>query len=349
MNTHTANGMKICANCVLPASFPGVSFNEENVCNHCRKFNGRQDRLPDEKKKCKQKFLELLNQVVRKQRHQAVRGARRSYDVLMSYSGGKDSTYTMCLFKNKYKLRVLAVTVDNGFLSETTVRNIRTVTDELGVDHLFFRPGWKHLKRIFATAAERELYAKKSLERASTICTSCMSIVKSFCLKTAIEMEIPLVGYGWSPGQAPLESAIMKNNPAFIRSAQQAIVKPLRDIIGCEIEAYFLNETHYTGADRHPYNVHPLAWEPYSERAIVEDIKKVGWTPPPDTDSNSTNCLLNAFANDIHIKRYGFHPYVWEIANMVREGVMTREDGYNKIYDEQNDEFVASARQKLFP
>jgi tRNA(Ile)-lysidine synthase TilS/MesJ len=340
--------MKICTKCVLPASFPGVSFNEESLCNHCQKFNGKQERLPDEKKKYKQKFLELLNQVIKKKRTQAVRGAKRSYDVLMSYSGGKDSTYTLCLFRNKYKLRVLAVTVDNNFLSETAVRNIKTVTDELGTDHLLFKPGWRHLKKIFAAATERELYAKKALERASTVCTSCMGIVKSFCLKTAIEMDIPLIGYGWSPGQAPLESAIMKNNPAFIRTTQQAIMKPLREIAGNEIEAYFLNETHYANADRLPYNVHPLAWELYSESAIVEEIKKIGWVPPQDTDSNSTNCVLNAFANDVHIRRYGFHPYVWEIANMVREGVMTREEGYKKIYEEQNASFIENARDKLF-
>jgi hypothetical protein len=174
-----------------------------------------------------------------------------------------------------------------------------------------------------------------------------MGIVKAVCLKTAIEMDIPMIGYGWSPGQAPVESAIMKNNPAFVRSAQQAILKPLRDIAGSEIEAYFLNETHFADPDRMPYNVHPLAWEQYSESDIIEEIGKLGWVAPEDTDSNSTNCLLNAFANDVHIRRYGFHPYVWEIANMVREGVMTRDEGYHKIYAEQNMLFVQWAQERL--
>jgi len=267
--------------------------------------------------------------------------------VLMSYSGGKDSTYTMWLLKSKYKLRVLALTVDNNFLSPAATANIRTVTDELGIDHMLFRPGWKNLRKLFSAAAERELYSRKSLERASTICTSCMGIVKSLCLKTAIEMDIPLIGYGWSPGQAPLESALMKNNAAFMRTTQQAVLKPLREVVGSEIDAYFLNETHYADPDRLPYNVHPLAWEHYNEGAIIEEIGKMGWTAPRDTDSNSTNCLLNAFANDVHLKRYGFHPYVWEIANLVREGVMARDEGYRKIYEEQNEAFIAAARQKL--
>jgi hypothetical protein len=100
--------------------------------------------------------------------------------------------------------------------------------------------------------------------------------------------------------------------------------------------------------DRFPYNVHPLAWEFYDENTITNEIKKLGWEAPKDTDTNSTNCLLNAFANSVHIDRYGFHPYVWEIANMVREGVMTREDGYKKIYTDQPLILIEMAKDKLF-
>jgi predicted PP-loop superfamily ATPase len=338
--------MKICSNCILPASFPGVTFNDDGLCNHCRKFDGKKEKLSDEKRKYKQKFLELVHQQVIRHRIPG-KAPKRPYDVLVSYSGGKDSTYTLHLLKHKYRLRVLAVTVDNSFVSETARSNIRKVTDHLAVDHLFFKPAWKHLKKIFSAAVEQELYSKKALERASTICTSCMGIVKSFCLKTAVDMNIPLIGYGWSPGQAPLESAIMKNNPAFVKTAQQAIMKPLKDIIGNDIEAYFLNEAHYADGERLPYNVHPLAWEQYNETMIVEEIRKLGWEQPRDTDSNSTNCLLNAFANHVHITRYGFHPYVWEIANMVREGIMARDEGYKKIYEEQNEEFIKSVQEKL--
>jgi hypothetical protein len=254
----------------------------------------------------------------------------------------------MSLLKNKYRLKILAVSLDNGFISETAVANIKKITDKLGIDHIFFKPGWETLKKIFSKAAAEELYSKKSLERASTICTSCMGIVKSLCLKMAIEMDIPMIGYGWSPGQAPVQSSIMKNNPSLIRMAQQAILNPLRKIAGDEIEVYFLHEKHYSDPEKFPFNVHPMAWEFYNENMIMNEIKKLGWVAPEDTDSNSSNCLLNAFANDVHIKRYGFHPYVWEIANMVRDGVMARKEGYEKIYQEQSADLINIAKGKLF-
>jgi hypothetical protein len=334
--------MKICNICILPETFPGISFNAEEVCNHCQRFDGMGLKLSEDKKRYEQKFFDLLNQTRNSQ------PVTRSYDILMAYSGGKDSTYTLSLLRNKYKLKVLAVSFDNGFISETAIANIKTVTDKLGVDHIFFKPEWGILKKIFSMAANQELYAKKTLERASTICTSCIGLVKSICLKMAIEQDIPMVGFGWSPGQAPVQSSIMKNNPSLIRMAQQAIMNPLREIAGDGINPYFLQEKHYLQADRFPYNVHLMAWEFYDEDMMLDEIKKYGWIAPKDTDSNSTNCLLNAFANEIHIKKYGFHPYAWEIANMVRQGIMTREEGYKKIYSEQPVNLIRIAKEKLF-
>ncbi len=338
---------KLCTKCILPETFPGISFDEAGVCNICRKSDGKEATLDQNKKIYEHKFLDLLNTLGINADHAAPSPDRPAYDILMAYSGGKDSTYTIGLLKLKYGLRVLALTFDNGFISDTASSNIKKVTEHLGIDHIIFKPKWGILKKVFSAAIEHELYSKKSLERASTICTSCIGLVKSVCLKTSIEQNIPMIGYGWSPGQAPLQSAIMKNNPALSRMSQQAILKPLREVAGEDIEVYFLQERHYSSPDKFPYNIHPMAWEFYNEEMILNEIKQYGWEAPSDTDSNSTNCLLNAYANDVHLRRYKFHPYVWEIANMVREGVMTREDGYRKIYGEQSSELIIMAQRRL--
>jgi hypothetical protein len=144
-----------------------------------------------------------------------------------------------------------------------------------------------------------------------------------------------------------MESSIMKNNPALIKMAQQAIQQPMRTVVADGVDAYFLQAKHYAVPERFPYNVHPMAWEYYNEDMIVKDIGQYGWAAPKDTDSNSSNCLLNAYANDLHIKKYGFHPYVWEIANMVRDGVMPREEGYEKIYGKQPEGLIQIAKQRL--
>jgi hypothetical protein len=38
-------------------------------------------------------------------------------------------------------------------------------------------------------------------------------LVKFTGLKIALEKQIPIMAWGWSPGQAPIRSSIMKINP----------------------------------------------------------------------------------------------------------------------------------------
>jgi predicted PP-loop superfamily ATPase len=289
------------------------------------------------------KYRNRLDRLIR-----SVKDGDAVYDAIVAYSGGKDSTYTLKLLKNRYNLRLLALTFDNHFISQTAWENINKATDELQIDCIRFRPPWLLVKTLFSRAAKEDIFPIPTLLRASAICTACIGIIKSITLKTALEMSIPLVGFGWSPGQAPIQSAIMKTNPALIRQTQSAIKKvyPYEIIHG--MEQYFIPEVYYeTYKERFPYNIHPLAFFYYNEEEIKIELNDLGWQAPMDTDTNSTNCLLNAFANQCHIERHGFHPYVWEIANMVRQGVMKRDEGVEKIYTDQNQQMVQYAKERL--
>ena len=328
--------MKLCTQCILPETFPGISFNNAGVCNHCQRYRGKQANQA-QKEKYEAKFVKLLDEHKKTGTH----------DVIVAYSGGKDSTYTLDVFVNRYKLRVLALVLDNTFISPKALENIQLVCENLGVDNMIVRPNPQMLHKIFATAANRELYSVKTLERASTICTSCISFVKGIVLRTALEKEIPFIGYGWSPGQAPVQASVMRTNAILMQNTQKATLQPLLDIAGDSILPFFVTDKQFQEEGKFPWNVHPLAFLPYDEEKIVERIKQYGWEKPDDTDPNSSNCLLNAYANHIHRERYNFHPYVWEIANMVREGVMSREEGLEKIEPDEVAHMVAYSKEIL--
>lgn len=328
--------MKICSNCVLPETFPGISFDSRGVCNFCQEFKGK-EHLEKEKEKYLQKFQELL---VRFQNSS-------SYDALMAYSGGKDSTYTLSLLKEKYDLKILALTFDNGFLSEQAFKNIRQVVENLGVDHIFFKPDFSLLKKIFLTGTKEDIFSRKTLDRASTICTSCMGIVKFTTLRLALEKKIPFITYGWSPGQAPISASIFKNNPSMLKGMQNAIKEPLFRIAGEKINPYFLEENHFEQKEDFPYNISPLAFLEYDEKKIFKKIEKLGWNMPVDTDSNSTNCLLNSFANLVHKQRFGFHPYAFELAKLVREGYLEREEALKRLEQAEDQNTVELVKKKL--
>ena len=328
--------MKICTKCVLPETFPGIRFNDEGVCNQCLEHKTSANE-PAKQAEYRNKFAALIEENRKK-------GA---YDALMCYSGGKDSSYTLAVLKEKYSLNVLAVSIDNGFVPEQTYKNISSVTENLGVDHLFFKPRFDILTRIFRYCASNDVYPPKALERASSICTSCMAIVKYSTLRIALERDIPFVVYGWSPGQAPLTSSIIKNNPAIVKMMQQSLHDPLYQIAGDDINPYFLEDRHFTGKYYFPYYIHPLAFLGYDENTVYQSIFRLGWKPPAETDTNSTNCLLNSFANMVHKKRLGFHPYALEMANLVREGYLARDTALSRLVQLEDQKVVMEVKKKL--
>jgi len=332
--------MILCSRCILPETFPGIKFDASGVCNHCRQEESAIAKALEKKAGFREKLDSLIEET---------KGNAASYDVICAYSGGKDSSYTLKILREIYNLRILALVFDNHFVSPAAWENIQTVTDGLGVDVVRFRPPWPLIRKLFTASAQQDIFPMATLLRASSICTGCITMVKSLTLKMAIEMSIPLAAYGWSPGQAPIQAAIMKTNANQIKQNQKSIQKAFPSEIALGLSRYLIPESYYeTCKDRFPVNIHPLAFFDYEEERIKEELRVLGWKAPEDTDSNSTNCLLNAFANDIHIKRHNFHPYVLEIANMVRQGVMSRKEGIEKIYNSPQDPaMIAFAKKKL--
>jgi tRNA(Ile)-lysidine synthase TilS/MesJ len=205
------------------------------------------------------------------------------------------------------------------------------------------------MQKIFKFSIEKEFHPPKALERASSMCNSCMGLVKFITLRIALEKRIPFIAYGWSPGQAPLQSAIMKNHPSFIRKSQDLFLQPLLKAIGPEVRAYFLDEYHFdeNTNGNFPYNINPLAFLRYDEKEIYKRIKELGWQSPRDTDPNSTNCLLNAFANQVHIQKHQYNPYAMEMAELVREGILSIEEVLNRTSAEPDQTIIETVKTKL--
>jgi hypothetical protein len=107
--------------------------------------------------------------------------------------------------------------------------------------------------------------------------------------------------------------------------------------MGEDLAPYILDETHLDvlraadGDKLGYYNVHPLAFLEYDEEKILQSISRLGWEAPRDTDPNSSNCLLNTFANQVHLDRYGFHPYAMENAGLVRDGCLDRGEALERL------------------
>ncbi len=329
--------LKLCTRCVLPETFPGIKFDEEGVCNYCHRAL-TEDKMASQREAARARFEQLLEDV---------RG-KGTYDVLVGWSGGKDSTYILARLLKEFDLRILAFTFDNGFVSKQAFRNMEKLSDSLGVDHIIYKARLDMMRTVFNASAEGdEIYPKSALGRASNICTSCMGLAKSLALRICIEKNIPMTAFGWTPGQVPLASGIFKSNPQMIRKMQEISAGPLRKLVGDAVRPYFLEEEHYAQTERFPYNISPLAFMVYDETKVYEYVNALGWVRPKDTDANSTNCLLNSYAINVHLEQSGFHPYVAELAGLVREGRMNRNDAIERINEMPNDKVVNFVKDRL--
>ena len=313
-------------------------MDETGVCNFCRTAVS-DNRLSNYRSQAEAQFLEIVRNSQ----------GKSSFDVIVGWSGGKDSTYTLAMLKQKYGLKVLGFSFDNGFVSPGAMRNLFEVSENLGVDLMIVKPPFDLMKKIFreSIAQQNGLYPEKALHRASVICNSCMGMAKFIALRIAIEKRIPLLAFGWTQGQSPTLGATLKIPASTIRKTMEASARPLRQLIGEEIRPYFLEEEHFADPALFPYNISPLTWMDYDENKIVEYIKQYGWVRPQDTDPNSTNCLINAFANANHQRQLGFNPYAMELAEMVRRGKMTREEALERLSTSEKPEVIRQVSKKL--
>lgn len=328
--------MKRCSHCILPETFPGIDFDEEGVCQYCRRMP-EAEHLAARKARLRTRFEGLVRQVQ----------SRPGHHCLMAWSGGKDSTYTLWLLRRQYGLRVLAFTLDNSFVSPQALKNMRVVAENLQVDHAIVKPRFDLLRQIFVASMQPGMYPPRALERASGICNSCMAIAKGIGLRMTLEEGIPILAYGWSPGQIPLASAFFQANRRMLRAMVETAVAPLEEALDGRIAAYFPEDHHLENIQESPYNVSPLAFLDYDEETAMKRIGALAWERPQDTDPNSTNCLLNSFANLVHLEQMGYHPYVMELAGLVREGYLKRQEALDRLEIAAAPEIVAAVEAKL--
>ena len=336
---------RICTVCILPDTVPGVTFNAQGVCNLCEAAARARPEPVRPAAADPQAVAAAL----------VARGRHDRYDCLCLYSGGKDSTYMLYVLARELKLRVLALTLDNWFISPQTHTNIRTTLQRLeSVDHILFKPSW--------TVVQKSMQAGFGYTRGTPLgdkayvvghaCLSCFGLITAYAGKIAIEKGIRNIVAGTTPGQMHQKSA--RNLAERYRSAAQAfrgLTLPLmRDLAsrGEDLHRTFRislrDRVKAVRLNLVPFYDHVR----YDEARILEAVTaELGWVRPRDTDSCSTNCQLNALGVHVHRQRYGLSPYVFPLAHDVRAGLLTRDAALRAVNGELNPAIVASVAARL--
>lgn len=134
------NEYKICTRCIMDTTDPEIQFDENGVCNHCRKYDERASKELYLDETGQQKLDRIINEIKEQ-------GENKEYDCLMGVSGGVDSTFA--LYKaRKLGLRPLAVHLDNGWNTELSVKNIEMLVKKLNVNLFTYVLDWEEFKDL---------------------------------------------------------------------------------------------------------------------------------------------------------------------------------------------------------
>ncbi len=109
-----------CTRCVLPETMPFIAFDEQGVCNYCHNYKPRNHPRP------KEELFELIKPFRR----------TSGDEVLVPFSGGRDSSYGLHLIIHELKLKPVTYTYDWGMVTDLGRRNVSRMSAKLGVENI---------------------------------------------------------------------------------------------------------------------------------------------------------------------------------------------------------------------
>lgn len=119
------SSLKRCTRCILPETFPFIRFDAEGVCNYCKAYKPKYKGMDPEA--AKQSFLQTIERY---------RGEGREPNVLVPFSGGRDSCYGLHLIKREFDFNPITFTYDWGMVTDLARRNIARLCGSLGVQNI---------------------------------------------------------------------------------------------------------------------------------------------------------------------------------------------------------------------
>jgi N-acetyl sugar amidotransferase len=166
--------LRKCSRCGLPETYETIEFDADGVCNVCRQQEFKQGKIDWAARKAD--FAAIVEQY---------RG-KHEYDVIIPFSGGKDSTFTLYHMLKEYKVKPLVVQFNHGFMRPGLLANNERTFKKLGVDVLTFTPNWRVVRRVMLEA----------LIRKGDFCWHCHTGIFSYPMHVALKFQVPFILWG---------------------------------------------------------------------------------------------------------------------------------------------------------
>lgn len=320
--------MNVCKRCLMPEGKFDVLLNEEGVCNYCTYYDSFKAGFSDYVR-LKAHFDKRINDV---------RG-KYEFDAVVGISGGKDSSYILNTLVKDYKLNVLAVTYENGFLSDIAKENIKKIVNSLGVTHRFYYPDWDVHKKLYQSAVEKK----------GDPCLACAFSGYFLALKFCGENRVPFFIHGRSPYQMfrnffpesqdifipMIKGNLAEHSFTTIAGLYKPILKKMQQMLfllcGSESDAQIILKEFYPGEDLFTDEFSPeflsyFLFEKYDEKKIKQTIiQELGYRDlQADVQLTHQDCDIHDVSAHLYKTMFGVELIAPEVAVMLRREEITK-------------------------
>ncbi len=310
--------MNLCNTCILPVNFPGVSFNENGVCSLC--VNHKPAPIPIGADVLKNKILSSNG---------------KDYDCVVPLSGGKDSSYVLYYAVKKLGLRVLAVNYNSGFQSQQATENVVKACENLNVPLKVFNADFNLRKSLV-----RQVFRFGCLTGIPTgVCGNCENAIRSYAVRAAREAGVRTILLGDSEAEKiniPIPTGLgglmrrvtAKNFAGVLKALSTYYVTASRErkFMGIPVkDAFKLSMAPVEFPENEIKVMHffdYVPWETMNKKELL--AKELGWHAAENRISRF-DCYLHPLDNLAFLKQLGISKDGIIYANLVREGVMSRE------------------------
>ncbi len=114
------DSLKRCTKCLLPETFPYISYDKEGECNYCNNYHK----------------IDFRGEAALTTVADSFRRKDGKPECLVPFSGGRDSSYALHYVVKELRLKPIAFSYDWGMLTDLARRNQARMCGSLGVEHI---------------------------------------------------------------------------------------------------------------------------------------------------------------------------------------------------------------------
>ncbi len=342
--------VKRCNRCIIPNTCDLIPF-EGDTCVLCKGLQASPQSVPD-----KASTDQLLNDRIEQIRE---KGKGKPYDCVVGASGGRDSTYLLYLLTQKHKLRCLAVYYRTPFTSDIVDTNIRRIVKDLGADFEEIQLSRDYHRRI---AREMIMLWKKKQHRLiiNLACAPCKLLNREI-YKITRRHRVPTIVYGTNIYEAVQIAAGVSKKQVLVGDSSKlfTVTTKLKNmfsllwngtkllftapavwrylILGIKSSVMYISPHTLYLALRYPgiKTVDYFYGVPWNEKDCDDTLNQLGWQRPPGANSSwKADCCFAEIKNVLFQKTIGITYADAFFSNMIRAGVMTRQEALERVRTE---------------